>query len=420
MFPDDRDGARLLNSPAVGEVLRAAVTDAGGAMQAWEMEHVDHQPGRLTTATYRVEVAWGWGNAAEVLGVTVRVGGPTRAEREGARIYRDELGNEVMVWIYPADPALPGLARVAYAEGVADLVNAHGLWVPRGGVLAARRPVVGPHDIRLSVVGYRPRQRAVLRADIRADGEDRRYYLKVQTPEETAHTVECHRLLRGAGVPAPEVMVSTPDSVTVLEGLAGKPLTQAIFQDPVPGHAEEMIALLDAFPPAVAGLPRRTPWTESVHYYVGVIVRAMPELEARLAWVADQVTQGLAGLPPGDEATHGDFHEGQVHVRDGHVVGILDIDGIGPGRRADDLGCMVAHLSTIQRMNADQAARLQALLEAWIPVFDQRVDPTELRLRAAGVAISLATGPYRSQEERWREETVAILESAEALVRQVG
>ena len=123
--------------------------------------------------------------------------------------------------------------------------------------------------------------------------------------------------------------------------------------------------------------------------------------------------------PPGDEPTHGDFHEGQVHVADGRVVGILDVDTIGPGRRADDLACLIAHLSTIQRMNAEQEARVHGLLRAWVPVFDERVDPVELRLRAAAVIISLATGPYRGQEPDWERETVQMVDSAEALVRQV-
>ena len=55
----------------------------------------------------------------------------------------------------------------------------------------------------------------------------------------------------------------------------------------------------------------------------------------------------------------------------------------------------------------------------WVPVFDKRVDPVELRLRAAAVVISLATGPYRGQETDWRQQTVAMVRSAGALVRQV-
>jgi hypothetical protein len=35
------------------------------------------------------------------------------------------------------------------------------------------------------------------------------------------------------------------------------------------------------------------------------------------------------------------------------------------------------------------------------------------------VVISLATGPYRGQETDWRQQTVAMVRSAGALVRQV-
>ena len=62
---------------------------------------------------------------------------------------------------------------------------------------------------------------------------------------------------------------------------------------------------------------------------------------------------------------------------------------------------MIAHLSTMQRMTAEQAAGLTRLINLWLQVFDTRVDPAELRLRAAGVIVSLATGPYRGQEPNW-------------------
>ena len=51
-----------------------------------------------------------------------------------------------------------------------------------------------------------------------------------------------------------------------------------------------------------------------------------------------------------------------------------------------------------------------------------RVVPGKLvsvRLRAAAVIISLATGPYRSQEPDWQRETLVMVDAAEALVRQV-
>ena len=139
-----------------------------------------------------------------------------------------------------------------------------------------------------------------------------------------------------------------------------------------------------------------------------------------LEWAVRRIRAGLAAIPLGNEPTHGDFHEGQVHVAAGRVVGILDVDTIGPGRRADDLACLIAHLSTIQRMNPVQEAKVRDLLARWVPVFDRRVDPVELRLRAAAVVISLATGPYRSQEPNWQDSTKQMVRSALALVKQVA
>jgi hypothetical protein len=99
---------------------------------------------------------------------------------------------------------------------------------------------------------------------------------------------------------------------------------------------------------------------------------------------------------------------------------VLDIDTMGPGRRADDLACMIAHLSTMQRMTAEQAASLTRLINLWLQVFDTRVDPAELRLRAAAVIVSLATGPYRGQEPNWESETVRMIQSAVSLVQSSG
>ena len=173
-------------------------------------------------------------------------------------------------------------------------------------------------------------------------------------------------------------------------------------------------------PPSVAGLERRRPWSATVQHYAQMVAAAVPNLTDKLAWLTRQIAQGLGPIPLGDEPTHGDFHEGQLHVADGRIVGVLDVDTVGPGRRADDLACLIAHLSTIQWMSPAQEARVHRLIRNWVPVFDTRVDPTELRLRAAAVIISLATGPFRGQEPDWEWETMRMIASAEALVRQVS
>lgn len=405
----DPDGSQLLTSPRVGPLLNAAVQHAGGVLVSWELDHVDQNPNTSTTATYTAVVDWPFGRRNELLGVSARAHGRVASD-ERAEIFADG-DREAVVWLYPRDPDLPGLKRAAYPDDMAGVLSE-----------AMRRPVP-PEAVRLDMIGYRPRRRAVLRATATLPGPHGPYhpvfYVKVLRENLFNDVRMRHEILRSAGVPAPRVALATPDCLLVLDELPGVPLSKAIFDPDPPCTAEQLIGVLDAMPKQVAQLPRRAPWSDSIHHYTEMVISAMPTLEPRLRWLAHEIEQGLAPIPPGNEPTHGDFHEGQVHVAGGGICGILDVDTIGPGRRADDLACLIAHLSTVQRMNAQQAARVRHLLSTWVPVFDERVDPTELRLRAAAVVVSLATGPYRSQEPNWQAETVGIVDAAETLVSQV-
>lgn len=398
------DGAELLSSEAVGDLLAAAVEHAGGTLRSWALDHIDANPSRSTTATYSAIVDWSYGRREELLGVSARAHGLSASDTR-AEIFADGE-REVAVWLYPNDPDLPGLTRAAYPESLAAVLHAYRV-VP---------DAVTGADLDLEMIAYRPRRRAVLRAAVRG-GET--FYVKVLRERLFDDVRDRHRLLRDAGVPAPAIAASTPDYLLVLRELPGTPLARAIFAEANPCTAEQLIDVLDAMPASVARLERRPPWADAIDHYTRLVAAAMPDQSARLERIATHIRAGLAHLPPGDEPTHGDFHEGQVHVAGGRVVGVLDVDTIGPGRRADDLACLIAHLSTIQRMNPSQAARVHGLLQGWVPVFDERVDPVELRLRAAAVVVSLATGPYRGQEPQWERETLVMIDAAEALVKQV-
>lgn len=400
----DPDGSVLLTSEDVGALLSAAVQHAGGTLVSWALDHVDANPAQSTTATYSALVDWPYGRREELLGVSARASGPADTDN-AAEIFADGE-REVAVWIYPQDPDLPGLVRAAYAESMAEVANSHHVFAS---------PVT-PEDLSLQMIGYRPRRRAVVKVGA---GEEV-VYVKVLRARLFDDVLARHQLLAGAGVPVAEIAATTEDHLLILRELPGEPLARAIFGPTEPCSAESLIELLDAMPASVAGLDRRPPWSEAVGHYARMVSAAMPSLEPKLDRLVELIGQGLAPIPPGNEPTHGDFHEGQVHVLGGRVCGLLDTDTIGPGRRADDLACLVAHLSTIQRMNSSQEARVHQLIRRWVPVFDTRVDPTELRLRAAAVIISLATGPFRGQEPDWERETATMIGSAEALVRQVS
>ncbi len=408
MQSDDPDGSGLLTSAEVGPLLTAAVEHGGGQLVSWQLDHVDAHPQRSTTATFSAVVDWPFGRRTELLGASARADGRSRTD-ERAVIFADGA-REVAVWLYPRDPELPGLVRAAYPASVAELLTEYDA-VPGG---------VTPDQVQLEMIGYRPRRRAVLRAVVAGPAGRQVFYVKALREHLFGPTRQRHDLLLAAGIPAPGVAAATEDFLLVLRELPGRPLAQAIFEPAPPCRAEVLIEVLDALPPAVANLPRRSPWTEAIDQYTDMVAAALPAQQARLRWLGEQIRTGLAGIPAGEEPTHGDFHEGQLFVAQGRVTGLLDVDTVGPGRRADDLACLVAHLSTVQRMNAQQAARVAQLVQTWMPVFDARVDPAELRLRAAGVVVSLATGPYRGQEPAWERETTLILDAAERLVRSAS
>ena len=400
------DGSALLTSPEVAGLLEAAVAHAGGRLLGWRMDHVDASPGRSTTVTYAASVQWPAGHRTELLGASARAAG-RRGNDERAVIFGDG-DREVAVWLYPADPDLPGLPRAAVPADLAALLNEH---------VVFDRPVAGT-DLRLEMVSYRPRRRAVLRVTGPGPEQPRTCYVKVLREPTFGPALERHRLLRSAGVPAPEVLAATRDCVLVLAEAPGRPLGSAMFDEAMPCRAEQLVELLDAMPPAVAALSRRQPWADALPGYADLVTAALPEVGPRLQRLVDEVTAGLAGsaATPGTEPTHGDFHEGQLFVADGRVTGLIDVDTVGPGRRVDDLACLLAHLSTVQRMSREQAVGLDRLVRLWLPVLDRRVDPAELRLRAAAVVVSLATGPYRGQEPSWRAATTTMVATAERLV----
>lgn len=401
------DGWALLSSPQVSELLAAILATEGGQLLAWRLDQVDRTPGEVSTVSYLATTQWpGRGIHEELIGVTARAAGPSQIDRR-AKVFTVQ-GIELVAWRYPDDPELPGLRTAAFGSAVAALFNEQ--------QLVDRR--LHADQIELQMVTYRPRRRAVVRADL--PGLGRTFYLKAMRASEVATVLARHRLLGAHGLPVPKIVAVDPDALIVMPALPGEPLAVRLYEATPPVDARQLVELLDALPPAVAGLPRRQPWADHVNHFAGLVAGALPGQAARLAWMTSVIVPGLAGYPLGVEPTHGDFHEGQVFVSGGRITGLLDIDTIGPGRRTDDLACLLAHLSTVQGMNPQQAGRLDRLVGQWTAVFDQRIDPVELRLRTAAVTISLASGPFRAQEPNWQRTTVAILDAAERWLRQLG
>lgn len=294
----------------------------------------------------------------------------------------------------PADPALPGLAVATDEDAVRRVLDAHG---------------VEPGPVELRVRTYRPGRRAVV--EVRTP--DARLFLKVLRPHEVEALHSRHVLLRAAGLPVPRSRGWSVDGLLVLDALSGTSLRTRLREGVVPDlPGTALLALLDRLPPELCALPRRRSWTDAVDHYAGLTAAALPSLAGRCAELAGRIRARTAddGVL---EPVHGDLYETQLLLDGSAISGLLDLDTAGPGRRADDLACVLAHLAVLAQLEPAHGDSTRALAARWLADFDRVVDPLDLRARVAGVLVSLAPGPHRVRSDGWPAQTRARLDLAE-------
>jgi aminoglycoside phosphotransferase (APT) family kinase protein len=144
-----------------------------------------------------------------------------------------------------------------------------------------------------------------------------------------------------------------------------------------------------------------------------MLATVLPAERDRLDWLAGRLE--LDRDASTCRAIHGDLHEAQVVVDAGRITGLLDIDDVGVGDEIDDVATLVAHLLTRAatvtdgRPIVEYAERLRAGLGV---AFDRR----DLDQAVAATLIGLATGPFRIQQDDWRQITVEHLDRIERLL----
>jgi aminoglycoside phosphotransferase (APT) family kinase protein len=191
--------------------------------------------------------------------------------------------------------------------------------------------------------------------------------------------------------------------VVVLRQLPGTPLAASVRQDGAAAlHPEHVLALLDALPAAALELPARASWTDRVLDYGHAAAVALPEERGRIERLAAAIDEARRATDPGPVVpVHGDLYEANLLVGPaargtfGPVTGVLDVDAVGPGHRVDDLACLVAHLAVLPTVH-DSYGHAPAAARRLLAGFDAAVDPAALRVRCAGVALSLVAGARRS------------------------
>ena len=385
--------APYLTGPHAADVLRPAVELAGGILVSAHPQQLVYRPGRDVTVMFGAQISWGGRPAVDetlVAASSHRGALPGTVPIEAGDLHVD-------VWRYPFDPMLPGLASAVTNTSVAALL---GTTVER---------------VQLQVVSFRPCRRAVVRVQ-RSDGDD--LYLKVVEPPEVAGLLARHAALRAVGLPVPEIeSVDADAGLVVSRALPGRDLRAVLAEgrSPLPTPAE-IARMVDQFAGAdlMAHAPVM-PLATSAPRHGAMLRLVMPAASDRI----DAALAAIASDPldPAHTIVHGDLHDAQLRIDErGVIVGVLDVDGAGPGDPLDDLARLCGHVlavsvvgdGTTNPVASDSVAKYAERLR---DDFRQvGADPAQFDRRVAASLMGLATGPFRSQSEDWQELTDRLLE----------
>lgn len=379
-----RESDRLIG-PGTEPVLEAAIRYSGGELGSWTIPFHERTNAGDLAVVCQAGVRWNPEDpesevVPERFGLYTRqVGQPLHPDRneESLVVTNGELA--VRVWRFPHDPWLTSLAAFGDPETVGAALKQLGLHLDG----------TGPAEIL--VHSYRPRRRAVLEVETSSGAA----FIKVTDPETNTALVRAHAALHGAGLPVPEVLGNC-EGVHVLRGLEGTNLSEAIRAH---GHdAVDPTALVDL----TRGLDRVSmKFTETrplVDYYewlthlVGITRLGVPRLAERVERLADRLSPALDDI---DELVHnepvlihGDFHASQIFVRNGEITGLLDLDDLRRGRRAEDLGALLAYLSadaawSYRPDDLSAFTTYTELVERMYKTFANAVEPWELATMAS-------------------------------------
>jgi len=384
--PDIPAVSELLRAEGVPGPVAAAFGDAGATVESAVARQVTWWPGSSILVKYSAELTGAIEGRHEVVAAAGRI-------PDGAVVVEAD-GERVGVWTVPHDPALPGLAAALDPVVVGALLAEFG------------RRVGG---IELRVRAYRPTRRAVV--EVRDSGGVP-LYLKVVRPRDVERLHAAHQAL-AAHLPVPRSLgVDRERGIVALERLPGATLREALDDPdaalPAPGDLDDLLRSMPRFPDAGSS---KSP-IERVPKLAGLLSAILPGEAARIEHLLAAI--GTDEAPP-TIPVHGDFYEAQLLISGGRVTGLLDIDTVGLGRPGDDPATMLGHLAS-WRGSARHPERVTTLANGLLRHWDLRVDPVDVRLRAAAVLVGLATGPFRVQRPTWPADVAARLDLAQRWV----
>lgn len=412
------------HAPAWRILSRALAMDGQALLDA-AVHAVHHRPGAGVSVGYTATVATSHGALPLYLvASTARLTRPHSAGHVtldapalGLRPGDPALPSQpVHVWKHPQDPELPALRPACTPSRMATILGGR---------------------VDIDMVTYRPTRRAVLRltrfpaipdAEPNVHPEQRpsdlirpeRLYAKVLRPSQTDAFLTRHHLLSDAGIPVPGLRYAEGEGLVILEEARGQALSHLLSRGMEPEESSEvfrnLLALLDAIPAAILDLPQRPAWSDRVLHYGHAAATALPERRREALSVARGVEEIMADIDPGPLVpTHGDFYEANLLMTGRSISSVLDLDSFGPGRRVDDLACLLGHMSVLDSLAPNSYPHIRPILRQWTELAEASlgISPAALRARCAGVVLSLVAGARREDGTSWHDDAERRLATAQ-------
>lgn len=385
--------AAHLTGPLATDVLAPVLAAAGSELIACRTANVQYRPQSDLVVRYRCDVRRDGIVIQDTVLAATTVAGPYAGTVPVEAETPDGGVLSVGVWRWPFDPIITGLSTMV----TPDLAAAH---------LA---PLVGGRP-ELEVVAYRPTERAV----VRVRGTDREIYAKVVPPHLVDPLALRHDRLAAAGLPVPRVL-AVGDGWIAMEALLGTTLRDRLKSGtgPLPSPDRYRELLDDLAGLDVPGVPPVRSRVEDAPHHAAMLATVLPSQRQRLDEIVERLALRTGERPTGRVGTvHGDLHEAQLVVDDERVIGLLDIDDVGPGDPLDDVGTLVAHLRFRALTSGDR--RTTEYADATRTAVLAGHDPADVDRHVAAVLVGLATGPFRIQQPDWVATTGEVLDLVEA------
>jgi aminoglycoside phosphotransferase (APT) family kinase protein len=427
--------AHVLDTRTLGALLTRHIRNPHVHVKSCSITHIRYRPQKSCIVSYEV----GYTAHGEASEQTARLyarcdhlrGHERTVERSRQLTISGEslLGTPIVMqdasavlFEYPADARLPGLALLNDNRALADLLARHE-------ERAGPAPPSDGQGLHREVLRYKPESRCVVRVgwghdgvfspSAAAPGVVLRHSIPEKATRSFLYAQHIHRQLGShteAAVPLPVLCVE----VLGIEGFSwvpGDKFTDRLKTDAGPCSAGAGRALAFLHGLELSDLPAQEP-SEMVDK-MRASVEAWRAIDADCVPNAERIAEHLAQMRDrlGSEhrgTVHGDFHPGQIVYGDGRYW-LLDLGGVCRSEPERDLGKYTAQLLLWEeRGHLPDARSLQKFfLDGYGQVSRYVPDAEKLSFWTALELVELAAKQFRRLKPHWPQATARLLALAE-------